>query len=167
MGCLSKYLGQWWHRGWRTEFVQNTTWLLWWSCSVQGDSEGPGPLWKRGVMFKNFICIPTLCSVTVRCYYRPQNTEILWFVTSSVNMYFAVANSLMCCYNSCIHCCFLQTPRGADLRQRALWMPRRHLWPGDEGEGCPGFRECFSYCYVWVPYLSIFLTQENSSSCDS
>lgn len=48
---------------------------------------------------------------------------------------------------------FLQAPRGTDLRQRALRMPRGHLWPGNEGEGCPGFRECFSYCYVWVPSL--------------
>jgi len=53
----------------------------------------------------------------------------------------------------------LQAPGGTDLRQRALWMPCGHLWPGNEGEGCPGFRECFSYGYVWVP--SIHLSQQN------
>lgn len=42
----------------------------------------------------------------------------------------------------------LQAAGGTDLRQRALRMPCGHLRPGNEGEGCPGFRECFSYCYV-------------------
>ncbi len=56
---------------------------------------------------------------------------------------------LVSTHNSCI----LQAPRGTDLRQRALRMSRGHLRPGNKGEGCPGFRECFSYCYVWVPSL--------------
>lgn len=57
----------------------------------------------------------------------------------------------MVCY------CVLQAPRGADLRQWALWMPCGNLRPGNEGEGCPGFRECFSYRYVWVPLTALYL----------
>lgn len=51
---------------------------------------------------------------------------------------------------------FWQAPRGSDLRQRALRMPRGHLRPGNEREGRPGFRECFSYRYVWVPSFHVF-----------
>lgn len=61
----------------------------------------------------------------------------------------------------------LQAPRGTDLRQRALRMPRGHLRPGNKGEGCPGFRECLSYCYVWVPslHLLIFQSQRKDPLC--
>lgn len=55
-----------------------------------------------------------------------------------------------------------QAPGGTDLRQRTLWMPRGHLRPGNSGEGRPGLRERFSYCYVWVPFtalLPVYLIQ--------
>lgn len=53
--------------------------------------------------------------------------------------------------------CVFQAPRGADLRQWALRVPCGNLWPGNEGEGCPGFRKCFSYCYVWVPSTALYI----------
>lgn len=55
--------------------------------------------------------------------------------------------------------CCLQAPRGEDLRQRALRMPRGHLWPGHQGEGGPGVRERFSNRHVWVPQLQTFKKQ--------
>lgn len=55
--------------------------------------------------------------------------------------------------------CCLQAPRGEDLRQRALRMPRGHLRPGHQGEGGPGVRERFSNRHVWVPQLQTFKKQ--------